>query len=141
LPIVLFILVLAYLFNTPSGEIPLVDDLTELHVNTSDRPVFEQTEMGPPSLDEIRKDSALLLALRAEDKETATGLCQEVIDENKRDICYQVTSETYNDPNLCQEITSIEQKDNCYMTFIIAGETTFCSELVLDENKNACLSI
>ncbi len=34
LPIVLFILVLVYLFNSPSGEIPLVDDVTHLKSNS-----------------------------------------------------------------------------------------------------------
>lgn len=139
LPIVLFILVLAYLFNTPSGEIPLVDDVTKLSANksstTSDSkasfPTLTLTPANHTSLKDVFNVTNQTIAL--------TYCDQQSLQEDK-DVCYQYVAETYENATSCSFIASTMHRDNCYLTFILLGEQTYCSKLALAENAFACQS-
>ncbi len=137
LPIIFFILIFVYLLHTPSGEIPLVDDVTNLHANTSYHSLAEQN-LFLQSLPSTTTRPFFSLALDATTKNKTLHYCSEITLEQERDACYQYASETYNDSVICESITLPEQKDNCYITFIIAGNTTFCDALTLSSNKDVC---
>ncbi|MCF7799367.1 hypothetical protein K9M74_05700, partial [Candidatus Woesearchaeota archaeon] len=134
-------LILAYLFNSPSGEIPLVDDISNIRANESRtiRPEFITTELEIPPSDFLETSSSLTQALQATDPDTMSNYCNAVIDEQDKDICYSRVAERFSEGIYCESIVLEELRDNCYVTLILSGQNSFCDSLSLPENQLLCI--
>jgi len=137
LPIIFFILIFIYLYNNPSGEFPLVDEVTQLKPTI---PNATLSTNNSPSFTESPFDDPLTNAFASTTKEEALSWCGQLADQSSMTTCHLHVAETFSDPDSCEHIQNSTIQANCFVTLVIAGDTSLCSRLSEEQRYILCPS-
>lgn len=105
----------------------------------------EETDKPDPvektnvKVDKTATDQAIFTqAIDATDAASAQSYCLEIKNEGYQTECLIVVAARTNTAGICEQIDDTYSKEDCYMGFVLSGDTSYCDQITLPENKQLC---
>jgi len=118
-------------------------EITTPTKNNSEEKIITSKLRDPPKIKTVLTkgdddDEIFTKAVAEKDAGTSAAYCQEIKASLLKDECFVYVASLSKDASYCDLVNDQSRKEDCKMDFVLTGNSSLCTEMTLDENKQLC---
>lgn len=133
--------------TNPDINKKIIDDAGNLNKTQTETSQTETKTYKPKKTPKIKTvkikdkesdDDIFTKAVTEKDATTSAAYCQQINKAILKDECFVYLASSSKDESYCDLVNDQGRKEDCKIGFVLNGNTSLCSEITLDENKQLC---